>query len=205
MAFPRRLLSQAEELIFDLRPHWIALAWPVLVTILDVAACAAILIFLPDSWPTGVRWAVVAIGIGLFLAIALPRFVRWGSSHFVVTSDWVIHRSGFVAKHSMEIPLENISDVRFHQGAFERLIGAGDLILESPGEFGQTTFDDVRRPEHVQKTIYEASDQNQRTMVAPASVSSLADELAKLDDLRRRGVISDQEFDAQKARLLTPG
>jgi uncharacterized membrane protein YdbT with pleckstrin-like domain len=202
MAFPRRLLSEGEQLIMDLRPHWIALAMPLAETALILAAAVAALIYVPDSWPTGARLAIAGAGVLLFVIHPLRRIVAWATSHFVVTSDRVIHRSGWFAKQSMEIPLENISDVRFHQGIFERMIGAGDLTLESPGTFGQETFGDVRKPERVQKTIYEMTEANQRRSVAPAAAPSLADELAKLDRLRDEGVLSEDEFQAQKARLL---
>jgi uncharacterized membrane protein YdbT with pleckstrin-like domain len=202
MAFPRRLLAENEELIMDLRPHWIGLAMPLAETVLLIAAVVAALIYVPDSWPSPARWAIVGIGVALFVIHPLRLIVAWATSHFVVTSDRVIHRSGWFAKQSMEIPLEKISDVKFNQSVFERVIGAGDLILESPGEFGQEVFGDVRKPEHVQKTIYEMTEANQRRSVAPAAASSLADELAKLDRLRDEGVLTEQEFQAQKARLL---
>ena len=144
-------------------------------------------------------------GVVLFLWRPVRRIVAWATSHFVVTTDRVVHRAGWFAKRSMEIPLENVSDVRFHQSVFERLIGAGDLTLESPGEFGQETFSHVRKPESVQKTIYEMTERNRRRTAAPAAPSvpvSVADELAKLDRLRDQGVISDQDFEAQKSRLL---
>jgi uncharacterized membrane protein YdbT with pleckstrin-like domain len=156
------------------------------------------------SCPT-VRWLVVLAGAALFVWGPLRRIVAWATSHFVVTTDRVIHRAGWFAKHSMEIPLENISDVRFNQTVFERAIGAGDLTLESPGTFGQERFSDVRHPEHVQKTIYEMNEANRQRMSGAGQAggsSSVADELAKLDRLRDDGVISDQEFEAQKARLL---
>ena len=37
MPFPRRLLVEGEELVLDLRPHWIALVMPTIATILTVA------------------------------------------------------------------------------------------------------------------------------------------------------------------------
>jgi uncharacterized membrane protein YdbT with pleckstrin-like domain len=203
MPFPRRLLSEGEELVLDLRPHWIALVMPVLETLVILAAAILALIYMPESWPTWVRWATVIVGIALFAWGPLRRIVAWATSHFVLTSDRVIHRAGWFAKRSMEIPLENISDVRFNQTVFERMIGAGDLTLESPGTFGQENFSDVRHPEQVQKTIYEMNEANQRRMAAPASAApSVADELAKLDRLRDDGVISVEEFESQKARLL---
>jgi len=196
-------LSEGEELVMDLRPHWIALAIPAAETVLIAGAVAAAEIYLPDSWPGWTRWAIAAAGVVLFLIRPARRIVAWATSHFVITTQRVIHRRGWFAKQSMEIPLENISDVRFHQGVFERIIGAGDLILESPGTFGQETFGDVRRPELVQKTIYEMNEANVRQMRAPVvTQASVADELAKLEQLREQGVLSDQEFQAQKARLL---
>jgi uncharacterized membrane protein YdbT with pleckstrin-like domain len=203
VAFPRRLLAEGEELILDLRPHWIALVWPLAEIGLDVAGVGLILAYMPDAWPTWVRWLVVAVGLGLILFSAMPKIVAWATSHFVVTTDRVIHREGWFAKRSMEIPLENISDVRFNQSVFERLIGGGDLVLESAGEFGQQSFTNIRRPESVQKTIYEMNEANQRQFQAPAAApGSIADELAKLDRLRDEGLLSDEEFETQKARLL---
>jgi hypothetical protein len=50
----------------------------------------------------------------------------------------------------------------------------------------------------------QAADQQMRTYIQSASTSSTstAEELHKLADLRDRGVLSQQEFDAQKAKLL---
>ena len=158
MAFPRRLLSSGEELVLDLRPHWIALALPVGAGVLILAAMGVALAVMPGSWPTFLRWAVVIAAIVLLLWLCIPRIVSWATSHFVVTSDRVIHRSGWFAKQSMEIPLDNINDVKFDQSVFERMIGGGDLTLESAGTFGQSTFGDVRRPERVQKVIYEMTE-----------------------------------------------
>jgi uncharacterized membrane protein YdbT with pleckstrin-like domain len=202
MPFPRRLLADAEDLILDLRPHWIALLLPVAETVLIVVGVILALAYMPDSWPTWVRWAVPALGLLLFLIHPARVFLDWVTSHFVVTSDRVIHRSGWFAKQSMEIPLENINDVRFTQTVFERVIGAGDLTLESAGEFGQQVFGDIRDPERVQKVIYETSEANQRRMVSPAAPPSSADELAKLDRLRDEGILTDVEFEREKRRLL---
>jgi uncharacterized membrane protein YdbT with pleckstrin-like domain len=203
MAFPRRLLADGEQLVLDLRPHWIALVPPVAVTVLIVAAVVAIFMFMPEDWPTWTRWLVVLLGVAAFVAYPARKFVAWVTSHFVVTTDRLIHRSGWFAKQSMEIPLENINDVRFAQTVFERLIGAGDLRIESAGEFGQQRFTDIRDPEHVQKVVYEVGEENQRRMMAVARPKqSVADELDKLDRLRDEGVISEEEFRVQKDRLL---
>ena len=192
-------------MILDLRPHWIGLVPPVAVTLLVVGAIAAALLFIPASWPNWVAWAAVVVGVILLIAYPVRFFVDWVTSHFVVTTDRLIHREGWFAKRSMEIPLENINDVRFNQTVFERMIKAGDLTIESAGEFGQQNFSDIRDPEQVQKVIYETSEANAQRMYTGGrgvTSSSVADELSKLDRLRDEGVISNEEFEAQKARLF---
>jgi uncharacterized membrane protein YdbT with pleckstrin-like domain len=133
-----------------------------------------------------------------------------------VTSDRVIHREGWIAKRSMEIPLEAINDVRFHQGVFERLIGAGDLIISSASEFGRQVFGDIRNPEEVQKAISHQGELNKERMyrgggrgsaapaqatMPPASASTTG-ELERLAELRNKGVLTEDEFQSQKKRIL---
>jgi uncharacterized membrane protein YdbT with pleckstrin-like domain len=204
MPFPRKLLGQGEQLIIDIRPHWIALAAPVLLTLGVLVGLVLALVYIPSLGGVA-DWVIWVAAIVILVAWPVRWFIAWITSHFVVTSDRVIHRYGWFAKHSMEIPLENINDVRFGQSAFERMVGAGDLRIESAGEFGQNRFTDIRHPERVQKLIFEVGQENQDRMMRggrPAESTSLADELRKLDQLRADGVLSEDEFRAQKARLL---
>jgi uncharacterized membrane protein YdbT with pleckstrin-like domain len=206
--FPRRLLTSDEEIVLDTRPHWIALVGPVAITVLLIAGVVAALVSIHGSGGgKGIlRWIVVIVALVVFIAYPVRRFVQWATSHFVVTNERLIHRSGLLAKRSMEVPLNRINDVRFQQSVLERIIGAGDLIVESAGERGQEVFDDVRHPEEVQKVIYERAEAYQgRFTGAASSVAaepSVAEELRRLADLRDRGAITDAEFQAQKARLL---
>ena len=64
----------------------------------------------------------------------LVRYVQWLTTNFVITSDRVIFRHGVFAKSGIEIPLERVNSVHFNQGIFERIIGAGDLLIESGAE-----------------------------------------------------------------------
>src|SRR5919106_2943718 len=113
MGFPKRLLADHERLVLDLRPHWIALAGPVFLTVAIVVGVILAFVYVPDDWPSWTRWAALVAGALLFLAFAVRGFLSWVTSHFVVTSDGLIHRSGWLAKQSMEIPLERVNDVSF--------------------------------------------------------------------------------------------
>ena len=105
----------------------------------------------------------------------LRRLIGWLTSNFAVTSDRVIHREGFIAKRSMEIPLEAINDVRFEQGILDRIVGAGTLVISSASEIGTNTFEDIRHPEEVQKTIYHQGEMNKKRMYQGDRAASPAD------------------------------
>ena len=208
MAFPRRVLVEGEELVLELRPHPIALARAVIVSILVLVAWILIVPRVPleGTVHSLLVWAVWIVGIVLLVWFGVRDVVGWATSYFVVTSDRVIHRQGLIAKRSMEIPLEAINDVRFEQGVFERMIGAGSLILESASEAGREVFSYIRDPEEVQKTIYRMSESNQQRMMSGAGAgsakASVADELRNLGELRASGVITEAEFQTQKRKLL---
>ena len=86
------------------------------------------------------------------------------------------------------------------------MIGAGTLTIESAGENGVQTFEDVRDPIAVQQVLYQEMEDNENRKFdrvrAPASTASVADELAKLATLHEQGHLNDVEFAAQKAKLL---
>ena len=197
----------------DARPHWIALVGPAFVTILLlVAVILAFTHIHGHGTPNRVlRWVLWVAAILLLIVYPLREFIRWLTSHFVVTNQRIIHRQGWISKTSMEVPLQRINDVRFHQGILERMVGAGDLIIESAGTRGQEVFSDIRHPEDMQRTIYERAQARESPVggpsaplpaPAPAASSSTSEELARLADLRDRGVLTEEEFQAQKARVL---
>jgi uncharacterized membrane protein YdbT with pleckstrin-like domain len=208
MAFPRRLLIDGETLVLDLRPHPIALALPILYTIVLTVAVGVLAGLIDAPW-----WVWVAIWVVGMLVYAVPRFVAWMTSMFVVTTDRVIHRQGWIAKRSMEIPLEAINDVRFEQGVFDRMVGAGTLLISSASEYGTESFDDIRHPESVQRTIYEQGEHNKKRMyqgddaggARASGAPSTTTELERLARLRADGVLTEDEFQAQKAKILGSG
>jgi len=210
MPFPRRLLIEGEDLVLDLRPHWIALVMPSVVTALVVVGYVLALGYAPDDG-TGrsvVVWGALVVGLAVLVGYPLRAFIAWATSNFAVTTDRIIHREGFIAKRSMEIPLEAINDVRFQQSILERVVGAGDLVIQSASEYGRNVFANVRNPEHVQRTIYQQGEANKKRMyqsgssAASPSAPSVTTELQRLADLRDKGVLTEAEFQNQKKKVL---
>ncbi|MFN8584891.1 MAG: PH domain-containing protein [Dehalococcoidia bacterium] len=204
MAFPKRLLIEGEELVLSMHPHWAVLILPSIVTALVLAGWAVLIPNVPDNGAGDTtRWVLLGAGLLVLVAYPLHAWLTWLNSYFVVTSDRVIHRQGIIGKYSMEIPLEAVNDVRFNQSVFERLLGAGDLIIESASEQGRQVFSDIWHPERVQRTIYEQGELNQQRMYQGRGRGDASvDELERLAALHERGALTDAEFEAQKRRLL---
>ena len=206
MAFPRKLLNEDEAIVLDLRPHWWFITKHLLLLIAAIAIGIAAFAALDN----------VAINslAGLLLLAALIafgiRYAQWATTNFVVTTDRLIYRHGVLAKHGIEIPLERVNTVFFHQGIFERMLGSGDLVIESASETGQQHFTDVRKPSAVQNEIYRQMEANENrkfdragsALSQNAGQGSIPAQIRELETLRREGVLSDEEFYQAKQELL---
>lgn len=195
MKYPARLLSDGEKIAAAFRPHWMAIVLPSLLTILSVAAIIAVTVLVdaPNVW-------LALGGIVLFwLIVALPRWITWWFTHYVITNERLIVRRGFIARKGKEIPLEVINDVAFSQTVIERILHSGDLLIESAGEQGQSRYSDIPDPEGVQSMIYGLREA--RTINLQAS-SSPVEQLDMLAKLHRQGVITDEELAEKKQKLL---
>ncbi|HLG91350.1 MAG TPA: PH domain-containing protein [Acidimicrobiales bacterium] len=196
MAFSRRLLNPGEELVLEERPHWLFVAGP--LATLGVVVAGALALVVVASPPNWAQVALVVV-IGACLARLASRYLRWRSTTLAVTSHRVVFTSGVLARRTREIPLERVNDCSVHQSLLERLVGAGRLLVESGGEAGQDCLPRMPRPARVLNAIHRQIGAGART---GATVESIPDQILKLDELCRRGVISEQEFAAKKAELL---
>ena len=200
MAFSRKLLNTGEDVVIDVRPHWRFFLGPALLLLLALGGLVAAAALDAHDY---VQLALAAVTLGALCWFA-GRYARWATTNFVVTTDRLIYRSGVLGKQGIEIPLENVQTVFFNQNLFERLLRSGDLVIESGGERGRQAFSDIGRPSQVQNEIYRQIEANQNRMFRGRTSSgpSVTEQLDQLDDLRRRGVVTQAEFDAKKATLL---
>jgi uncharacterized membrane protein YdbT with pleckstrin-like domain len=199
--YPERLLTDDETVIDELRPHWRVLLAPAFWTILCVGAIiAAFQVRTPPAWliPTSVLLSLL-----FFLGLAVPPIVRRWFTMYVLTTERIVVRSGVISRAGSEIPLESISNVLFSQSIVERLLGYGDVLLESAGESGQSRLRNVPDPEAFQSKVYGARER--RSLHFTRGTDAPRDRAAQLEalsDLHDRGKLSDDEYAAQKTRLL---
>jgi len=206
MPYPQRLLNDGEEISLDIHPHWWFFAKSVAALVLTGVLFLWAFAALGDGgWQDALTLVLGVLALASLVWVGI-RWLMWRTTHFVITSDRVIARSGVLAKRGIEIPLERVNNISFAQSIFERAIKAGDLLIESGGEDGQQRFTDIRRPDEVQNLIQAQMDENERrtysAMGTALTSNDVATQLEKLEGLRDRGSISAEEFDAEKRRLL---
>lgn len=199
MAYPQGNLNEGETIALDLRPHWWAFAGPI-TAIVGALVLLGLSLFVLDGWEI----LDYAIGVVLLVAVVwfLKEYFNWRSEVFVVTDRRLIYSSGVLAKEGVEIPLDRVNNVLFSQTLFERMIGSGDLIIESAGESGQQRFSNVRNPRGIQNAINRAMEEFDLDRRSPVVEESVPDQIAKLADLRDQGILSDEEFEEKKRDLL---
>jgi membrane protein YdbS with pleckstrin-like domain len=200
MAWPEDALTKDETIVSSFRPHWK-------------------LLFVPFLWGFGVlvvfsllelRFDGLArftglVSLGLLLWFVVRPLVNWWFTRYVLTTERLITRKGLIAQSGIEIPLESITNVNFSQSIFERILGAGDLLVESAGETGQSSFVNIPRPDKFQALLYKTREARSidlstgPPMVAPTDPTEA---IRKLAGLRDDGLITEEEYERKRREIL---
>ena len=206
MGFPTRLLIEGEEIALDLRPHWWFFAGPVAAGIPVIALFVGVGQLDEGDLKTAAWWVCAAVAVAWAVWLA-GRLGRWVTTHFVVTNERLIYRTGVLSKQGRDIPLDRVNDLASSQTFFERLLRSGDLLIESAGERGQQTFHNISHPDKVSHEIYRQIEANQERQASggrrAAAEETVPEQIAALADLRDRGLLTEAEFQAKKADLLS--
>lgn len=242
MPIPKRLLDDEEEVLVDLRPHWLFLFAPAVVTAAAVAAAVAVVSQFSHA-PVALVWVLVAL-VAVPLTWFGVRLARWLGSSLVVTTRRVVLRQGVFTRDVIQIRLQRIAEVHSRQDLWQRVLFTGRLVIRLSDEERPLVVHDVRRPRELQRVITRQLDRldddetvgrrhggvpdtvarrgppapdrwvdedvtpPRGTAAVPAGAfrpgpRSLSEQLTELDELRRRGLLTDEEFALKKAELLS--
>ncbi len=227
MPLPRKLLTEGETVIVELRPTWLVLGWP-LVAVIGAAVLAIVVVVSFPTAPSAVGYLMLAILLVAAGWLAV-RALRWHMTSIVLTNRRILERRGVLSRQGVEIRLDRINELSYRQTLLERIVRTGSLVLEVGGETGVVLFNHLPQPAAVQSLVTEQIDNLRRGAwqgpamqtsttapgvtyqapvpmpppPAPAQVGpTVADRLVQLDDLRQRGILSESEFQAKKMELL---
>jgi uncharacterized membrane protein YdbT with pleckstrin-like domain len=157
VAYPDDLLSEGERVVIHKHPHWKMLLLPYLVLLVTLGGGGYLAYLSQDT-----MWLLIVIGaVGLVLIVwlFLIPFIKWRTTHFIITTDRVMAREGLVTRTGLDIPMSRISSVKFEHGLVDRIVGCGTLIIESSSD-EPLEFDDIPKVEQVHSLLYRQMNDN---------------------------------------------
>ena len=144
---------------------------------------------------------------------------HWGfsSDRLALTTHRLIWSHGRITQDSEQLYLTDIRDVRYHKPA----IGTGTLLVEAAAQHSLEGLVHMKHSQQFRdsllKMVHYAKQRPQRVMahsLGPAggqpSVSTPVvatpdkfEQLKKLAELRQQAILTEEEFQAEKAKLLS--
>ena len=164
-------LMQGERPISLARQHWSVVAPAFLVLLVVVAVVIALQITVSDVVGgrdiTGVKkivLLVLGIGAGLW---TLVRYLQWRFLTYLLTDRRIVLEKGVISRLTESIALDRIQNTVIKRPLGDRLIGAGNIEIESAGRDGVEILHRVPRAENFYNEVLQAIE-SMRTGAASA-------------------------------------
>lgn len=157
------LLTDGEEAVEVLHPHWKVLVRPVAVAIVVLAALLVLEVLIPAGSAAGIeRLVVLALGILLLMWWLMVPLLRWRTTTYELTTHRVRIRTGILARNGRDFPLSRIVNISYHTSLLDRLFGSGTVNLETAGEHGDLTLDQIPHVQRIQSMLFQLVEEERR-------------------------------------------
>jgi len=198
MSAIRDHLQPDEEVTYLARPTQLTLFPPLLATIIILGSTLAI--FLQTSSQVVLIVGTIIAGIGVLYL--LQKLIILKSNQYVVTSRRIIKQTGIFSKRSVDTYLDKINNVEHHQSLWGRLLGYGNVEVDTASETGTTQFPMVARPLEFKQAILTNAQQFRTRGMTAAPGPTGAERLRQLKGLLDDGLITQIEYDEKRKKLL---
>ena len=221
MGYVESLLGKNEKIIIIARQHWTALAISFLVNLFVVIVLLALYAVSGILAGQNANLSfVLTVRPVLLYALIYPvaRFgwdlLQWSAEQYLVTTHRVIQTEGIINKKTIDSSLEKVNDVVLTQSFFGRLLGYGELEIITGSDVGVNALHRLDRPIRFKTVMLDQKaalgrDLSGENVARPVPIAPDGQEegdplkrLAELDELHKRGAISDAEYQIAKSKLL---
>jgi hypothetical protein len=155
MIQPDRYLALDERKVCEVRRHAGLLLGPFLQTLVVFAVAGALGALVSHVLGgAGVITGIVGlIAVGFFLRFVW-KVVQWWLTRIIVTDRRILEVSGVVSRRVASMPLPQVTDTTYHRSLGGRMLGYGDLVIESPGRHpGLSHIGYVPRPDDFYRIV----------------------------------------------------
>jgi uncharacterized membrane protein YdbT with pleckstrin-like domain len=150
---------------------------------------------------------IAAVGFVILLvpiAYMLRDILTWFQKQYIITNRRVIQVSGIFSKNVVDSSLEKVNDVKMSQSFFGRLFDYGDIEILTASEMGVNLFKRIGDPVQFKTAMLNAKEElgYEGTGIRSQEVEDIPAQIAELDELRKKGILTEEEFRSKKTELL---
>jgi uncharacterized membrane protein YdbT with pleckstrin-like domain len=143
----RTPLRNEEKIIFETNKHWFVLIRPFFSSLLIIG-----LSFYSYTKLEKLMWWHF---LPPFLALIyfIYKYFSWKFDIWVVTSLRVIDEFGVFSISSKESPIDKINNISYNQSLLGRIMGFGDVQIQTAAEMGETSYLNISRPQKLKEAL----------------------------------------------------
>jgi uncharacterized membrane protein YdbT with pleckstrin-like domain len=201
----RTELKHEEKVILITRPHWFTIMFPVLLGLIGIAGGIVLSAF--GLVLGGIPVALILAGYAGYKILERNRNI------WAVTNMRVIDEEGIFSSDTKESPLDKINNVSYSQSFWGKIFGYGKVDIQTAAEIGETTYNNVESPGKLKDAITTMQEEYKKMQmkrqakefadaIGTANDNDIGTELEKLNQLKEKGIITSEEFEAGKKKLL---
>lgn len=164
-----------ERILITTRQHWsVVTPTIVLYAIVSIVLLVAIHLVpgtIDKKSVESIKHGADAVVVVVFVLASLERYLRWRAAVYTLTNHRIIEVRGVVSRLTESITLDRIQDVVVRQGLGDRMIGRGNVEIESAARDGVEVLAKVPHPQVFYSTLMEAMQAiNNPQLAAPAQL-----------------------------------
>ncbi len=197
------LMGETEEILLETHQHWFVLFGKIFLELLVIG-------LLLGGIVVGFTYFQAPALYGLILLIIpaigiMNDVLVWRNKAYIVTNRRVIQISGVFNKDIVDSSLEKVNDVKMSQSFFGRMFGYGDIEILTASELGVNLFHEIDNPIGFKTAMLNAKERlgfDGDSGVGARVSKDIPTLIEELDELRKKGIISEAEFQKKKTELL---
>src|SRR5215207_11223401 len=195
------LLAENEVILLETHQHWFVLFGKIFLEILLIAVLMGAVFVAYPFYPIAIYGLILVLipVIGI-----LNDVLVWRNKAYIVTNRRVMQMSGVFSKAVIDSSLEKVNDVKMSQSFLGRMFGFGDIEILTASELGINLFHQINEPVAFKTAMLNAKERMgfDELGVGIHQTEDIPSLIAGLDELRKKGILSEEEFQQKKTDLL---
>jgi membrane protein YdbS with pleckstrin-like domain len=196
------LLGENEQILLETHQHWFVLFGKIFLELVLIVLIVVGSLIGSTFDPRAIYGLILVV---VPLIGMLSDILVWRNKAYIVTNHRVIQTAGVFSKDVVDSSLEKVNDVKLSQSFLGRLFGFGDIEILTASELGVNLFHEINDPVGFKTAMLNAKERlgfDHEAGMEGHAAPDIPSLIARLDDLRKKGIISEGEFQQKKSELL---